>query len=656
MRTAENRINVWHFLLLGFLSAFFIALVATLMEVRLTGAASGRIHMMLEGNYLIVSLYALGFQILLFGIPGALSGLVYHIFTRSVPSAGRYRIVSAVYGINFCLFFLYEFYASSKGVLFKLPVSWGHRMLWYTALLVLSFAGWMLFSFLSRNLLKRAHSLRWLGVISLVIVLFSVGCIWYFPAHKAHADLSNCTSSAAGTDRSMPNIILITIDTLRSDFLGCYGNDSISTPEIDRLAEEGVLFERCQSPVPITLPSHASILSATYPLTHGLRNNGSMRLSPSISFLAEVLSERGYLTAAFVSSFVLDARFGLNSGFDCYEDRFSNLLLSLLNAPVSKLSVSPVLRRVNLSGLNTYWRRGNETVERVVDWLEKDPESPCFLWVHLFDPHDPLCPPPPFDTMYLDDSLPVEMRERIERGEFVRPHRGKVKDMTLEEKKIVTALYKGEVSFTDRQVGILLRQCAARGLLDNAIVVLTSDHGQSLFEHDFFGHAEYIYEQTLSIPLIFMKEGTISGGRRVSTMTESLDIAPTILAMAGIPVPPSFQGRSLVPLIERRGFDGKDIFLSESLFSSDRNLRSYGLREGEWKYIRPFGGGDELYRLSVDPGEEENLSILEPDKATRMSVKLDSVIAQYRSEDVIDEEEELSPFAADALKALGYIQ
>ena len=246
--------------------------------------------------------------------------------------------------------------------------------------------------------------------------------------------------SARSPGPARPDIVIITVDTLRADRLGCYGFAPARTPYIDRLASEGVLVEHAIAPTPITLPSHASIFTGLYPPAHGVRDNGRYRLPDDVTTLAERLKADGYLTQAFVSSMVLHRRFNLNQGFDGYDDEIRS--------------------EGDAKMFHFQERSGARTMDRVTHWLETGPGSspgtPFFLWIHLFDPHQPYEPPE-------------------------------------EDAKRAPTLYDGEIASVDRQIGRFVDALKKRGSFDDTVLVFTSDHGESLGEHREATHALFIY-------------------------------------------------------------------------------------------------------------------------------------------------------------------
>ena len=274
------------------------------------------------------------------------------------------------------------------------------------------------------------------------------------------------------------NLLIVTIDTTRPDRLGFYGNDEIATPNLDRLASRGAVFTRALATAPITLPSHASILTGRYPHHHGVRTNGLPPLESGETTLAEVLAEHGYDTAAFVSSFILEKQFGLAQGFGRYDDETH--------------SESAVM------GYSE--RRADRTTDRALEWLRRSGPRPFFLWVHYYDPHASYSPPEPFEDSSAND-------------------------------------YDGELAFVDQQVGRLLEGVAASSDED-ALVVVTSDHGESFGEHGEQSHGFLVNEATLRIPLIVTTTRGLSTPVRIDELVSQVDLMPTVLRFSAFRLRP----------------------------------------------------------------------------------------------------------------------
>jgi len=398
-----------------------------------------------------------------------------------------------------------------------------------------------------------------------------------------------------------PNLILITLDTLRADHLGAYGYPGATTPVLDRLAADGVVFMNAASTAPLTLPAHASVLTGQYPFRHRVRDNLNFRLRDDALTLAEILVDQGYATGGFIGAAVLDARSGIGQGFQAY----------------SRLDTSGIIGQPRID--EDVQRLGSEVVREALTWIEAQ-GGPLFAWVHLFDPHLPYDPPPPYDRRHSDSP------------------------------------YDGEIAFTDEVVGRLLRGLADSGRLGNTVIVVAGDHGEGLGDHGEERHSFFIYDSTIRVPLIFWAPGLLPSGRVVEAQASLVDVLPTCLALLEIPDPQgaSRDGIDLRPFMEQDGPTGRLVY-SESLvplidfgWSDLRSLRS----ESE-KYIsapRP-----ELYDLSSDHDEMDNLVAASPMRAATLRAHLDEMLA----EDDLDQRDLGSQVADDRalqqLRSLGYV-
>lgn len=401
------------------------------------------------------------------------------------------------------------------------------------------------------------------------------------------------------------NLLLITIDTCRSDRVSCYGNHRIRTPNLDALAAGGVLFADAQCQAPITLPSHCSIMTGLYPTAHGVRDNGRFTLDPSNTTLAEVLAARGYETAAFVGAFPVLGKFGLAQGFATYSDDVAS-------------------RRVRGHGVIRE-RRASEVTSKAIEWLAGAGDAPFFAWVHYFDPHWPYEPPEPYDAQYA--SFP----------------------------------YDGEIAFVDAQIGRLLDALAERGLAQNTIVVATSDHGEGLGEHKEYSHSVLVYDGAMRVPLIvaLAAPGAAAHGADVapregliaSSQVRTVDIMPTILDLAGIDLPAGLDGVALrddtgAPLPPEAGVCYMESFAPWYGFQWSP-LRA--LRTSSWKFIE--APKSELYDLVADPREEANLLA----SGGRRGAPWRVALAEIAVERGPSAEAEMDAETVEGLRALGYI-
>lgn len=389
-----------------------------------------------------------------------------------------------------------------------------------------------------------------------------------------------------------PNLLFITIDTLRPDRLGAYGYQNVKTPIIDALASGGILFQDAICQTPLTLVSHSSIFTGLNPNVHGVRDNAYIALGEQFTTLAEILKSQGYETGAFIGSGVLDKRYGLSQGFDYY----------------SKYQPAAV------AGYESQ-RRASEVAAEAQEWLDTRHPNKFFLWLHLYDPHFPYDPPEPFRSQY-------------------------------------SSPYDGEIAYTDVILGRFLAELRARAMLDNTIIVLAADHGESLGEHREEDHGYFIYDATLKIPLIFHWSGGLPAGKIISEQVQSIDILPTLGELMGFSVGPSVQGKSLMPLIRGQRNSGQTYAYAESftprLYYGWSDLKC--IRTREWKYIE--APQPELYNLLHDPGELNNVAAQNSLKVQELRNRLKSFLQV--STDIV------RPAAVDAermeqLAALGYV-
>lgn len=394
------------------------------------------------------------------------------------------------------------------------------------------------------------------------------------------------------------NVLLITVDTLRADYLSCNGSSKVQTPNLDRLSKDGVNFTQARTPVPLTLPAHASILTGFYPPSHGVRDNGTYRLAGKQLTLAEVMKKHGYITAAFVASFVLDHRFGLNQGFDVYDDKIS------MNA----------LQQEDLEAE----RNGEAIYKSFAQWLEGNREQkPFFVWIHLYDPHTPYDPPEPYRTKYSGNR------------------------------------YAGEVAYSDAIVGKIIQLFEHRKLLSNSMIAVVADHGEGLGDHNELTHSVLIYNSTLHVPMMIYAPGLIRQGTQVSSLSRTIDLAPTLLDYAGIQEKLG-EGTSLRSAIEKKDPGTELVAYSESLYPR-LNLgwsELYGLESGKNHFI--LAPRSELYDTQNDLAEMNNLISQLQGPARQFQQKLEIIVAknskaQASTASSMDEE------AKEKLASLGYV-
>jgi arylsulfatase A-like enzyme/Flp pilus assembly protein TadD len=390
----------------------------------------------------------------------------------------------------------------------------------------------------------------------------------------AAAILLSASACAVGDER--PDVLIVTVDTLRADRVGCYGDAEAKTPAMDRLAAGGARFTRASTVAPITLPSHASIFTGRYPASHGVRNNGTFSLPEGEQTLAEVFRDAGWRTGAFVGSYVLARPYGLAQGFEAYDDRFEG---------PGEVAPPP---GAAARGAKPSERRAGAVTDAALAWYRSlSPGAPSFVWVHYYDPHADYAAPEPYLSSFPDR-------------------------------------YRGEIAYVDAELDRLLRGLEALRRPRRTLIVVVSDHGEAFGEHGETQHGLFVYEPTIHVPLLMAFEGVIPAGRVEEHEVSLVDLAPTVAALTGVRLDREIQGRDLSPALLR----GEPPEAGEGLLVENLLPRLefgwselYALRRGGWKYIdapRP-----ELYDLRADAEEIEDLAPARPDetRAAREAVR-----------------------------------
>ena len=394
------------------------------------------------------------------------------------------------------------------------------------------------------------------------------------------------------------NIVLISIDTCRADYLSCYGYKRQITPNIDELGRNGVIFRNAISPVPITLPAHCSMLTGKIPPYHGVHDNQGYRLADAEITLAEIMTENGFTTGAAIGGFPLDSRFGLDQGFQWYDDN---------------LDVAKVVNPVNQ-------RRGEYVTDSGIAWLEKHQEEKLFLFLHYYDPHFPYEAPQGFKS---ESDAPSER-------------------------------YAAEIGYTDHCIGRVVQTLKRLDLYDSTLIIITSDHGESLGEHGEDEHGYFIYQGVLKVPLIF-KLPEAETSRTVAVPAGLIDIVPTLCVLLGRPPPDGIQGMDLSPyLLEKEPSTQPRSLFCESLTATKYGAAPLlGLVTDRWKYI--YTKRPELYDLVGDAAESSNLLDQEPDVTRRLTEELRQMVPLELSHKDSGTTVAIDLQSAKRLQALGYI-
>jgi arylsulfatase A-like enzyme/Tfp pilus assembly protein PilF len=387
-----------------------------------------------------------------------------------------------------------------------------------------------------------------------------------------------------------PDVVLITVDTLRADRVG-----ASLTPAINAVGVRGARFLTARTTVPLTLPAHVSLMTGAIPPATGVRLNGAHRFDGSRPTLARLFKDAGRDTAAFIGAFVLDRQFGLGAGFDTYDDQIAR-------SPGAPLRLEAE-------------RPASIVADRAIAWLKSrqqpagQPRRPFFLWAHVYDPHAPYTPPS--DALARAGGKP----------------------------------YDGEVTYADAEIGRLLRAITDRGDSGRTLVVILGDHGESLGEHGERTHGMLLYDGALRIPLVIAGPGVPAGDRQ--QLVSIVDVAPTVLRLAGLDVSPGMQGRDLF----------SDPAAAHEVYAETQYPRTLGwspltaLVEERWKVIAPEGGGEELYDLERDPGERDNASAQRPEVVQAAAARLSAI----RKSEAPASASAPSAEAQDRLRALGYV-
>jgi arylsulfatase A-like enzyme len=412
---------------------------------------------------------------------------------------------------------------------------------------------------------------------------------------------------AVRADESWPNIILISVDTLRPDHLGCYGYHRNTSPRIDQLATEGALFENAISSTSWTLPAHCAMFTGLADTVHGCLDM-DRRLDDSRTTLAERFKAVGYATVGFFSGPALHPIFGVSQGFDKYVDctSFSELTLRVATAGQSlDGGVVGAAAHADITNPRVY--------EEVQKWLKENVRRPFFMFIHMWDVHSDFIPPPPYDRKFDPDYAGSVTGENFIIDPSINP---KMPQRDLEH---IIALYDGEIAWTDEHIGKILDDLERLELRDSTVVMLLADHGEEFFEHGRKGHRKTLYDEVIRIPLIVCYPGRVPAGQRFQQQARMIDVVPTLLELVGMPAPTDVMGQSLVPLFSGRRLPDDPLAVSE-LFSVGRELRSFRRPDRKMIYNEQTRAAL-LYNLAADPGEAAPL----PDAA--------GPIAQLMSDD-----------------------
>ena len=428
--------------------------------------------------------------------------------------------------------------------------------------------------------------------IALLLLISGYGAFHFFAKNKGSQNHSVSY-----------NVLLVSIDTVRADYLRLYDAKGVETSNLEQLAKEGILFRKAISQIPYTLPSHTSLFTGLHPVAHGVRDNVEDILRKEIPTIAETFQKHGYNTAGFIGSMVLNRTTGLAKGFEYYDD---------------------FLSRADVRGedLGAIERRAQEVFYSFQNWQEKRTEQkPFFAFLHFYDPHDPYEPPASFFP----------------------------KEDTAQER------YKGEIRYVDHVLGNLFEFLRSKNLWDNTILVITSDHGEMLQEHGEIGHGYFLYQPALSVPLIFHVPNG-KQGKEIPDIVQLVDVPSTLLELTGLPIPRGMQGESLVPFLQGESRRKNRFALSESYFASIQLGVSpiFSIQDSTWKYIE--SPHPELYDLAKDPKETRNIIEEKKSLSQQMKQKLLKYGEIHRGPAAEQSEKRsITPEQEEQFAALGYL-
>lgn len=455
-------------------------------------------------------------------------------------------------------------------------------------------------------------------------------------------------SMPARTDK--PNVVLLIIDTLRDDRMGCYGYERNTTPAMDAIGKEGVLFEQTYVQWASSLPSHASIMTSTYPHVHGAFPNGKS-LNPKFLTLAKILKEQGYANGAFVTNSLVGNQYNFQLGYDTFIDMAALDYKNTTSAAwVHGLNLIRVVDQLTDNDFFT---------ELALSWLDAHQNGPFLLWMQWLYPHAPYRPPAGFLKKFESGYTGIA-NGSLAQIDLINK---KKLQLSAADEQHYTNLYDAEVAFSDYQAGRILDRLRELNLMDNSLVIITADHGENLNEHGMeYGHYG-VYDSSLRIPLIFYMPKRLPSGERISQVVQSIDIAPTILDLLGIARPEQFQGRSLRALIEEDTDHAAGAQAQSVMFRDNVNFLS--LRSGDWKVLLKVRDGEnyyELYHIPSDPKELDNLFESNRTVADSLKAALTGWIEQnFNPTDLVYVpgtyfKEDFDKATIARLRALGYVK
>ena len=445
-----------------------------------------------------------------------------------------------------------------------------------------------------------------------------------------------------------PNVIFISIDTLRPDHLGLGGYDRETSPFLDEFAKRGVLFDNAFAQASWTLPSHMSMLTSSYPHTHRVETQ-SNALPETVPTLAGAFRDAGYTTLGYITWLFLTERYGFGKGFDRYDEILPT------RDPETGAKLDPNAERLVDEVLSTFVH-----VDRTDPATGEDVSPPFFLFLHLFDPHLDYAPPLEYAQKFDPTVETTEIGTFVYLQGWVKDRVGNVPEMPADLFRQVKALYDGEIAYVDDQLRRLFGEMEQAGLLENTVIAITSDHGEEFFEHGSIeGHQWTLYDEVLHVPLLLVFPDGRRAGERNERIVETIDIAPTLLGLAGVPVPDRFEGRSLLTALDPQAEWDERTYSQIKRFNQKWAMRTPTHKiiytaDTKPRFAAPIVPGYELYDLIHDPGETENIYAEEDSLSKALTLRL-KAWARQKSDEEAGLGPQLSEEERERLKSVGYI-
>jgi arylsulfatase A-like enzyme len=497
----------------------------------------------------------------------------------------------------------------------------------------------------------------WLGAaVAMLLVVGGLGAaVGFWPGGSSAVRPAAEGSQAA----NRPNVLLVTIDTLRADHVGCYGYDRPTTPVLDALAREGMLFTQAFAQSSWTKPSTASLLTSHYPTMHQMNLDHS-KLAEAEVLLTEVLQGQGYETAILSGNPWVTPEYGFDQGVDyfysVYDERFARATvfmraLKRVNRFVDRHDTVYNLIKRGVQGELSTTERDDILGAEAARWLAQPRAHPTFLYVHFMSPHHPYDPPPPFDRAFVQKPQDPPVTAYPRKSYFFHEQGDRLPPEQYDD---MVGRYDGDILFVDTVFGKLLARMRELDLLERTVVIVTADHGEEFFDHSNWGHGHSVYNELLHVPLLVRFPARITANGRIDEPVMSVDVMPTILELASAPATGTFAGRSLVPLMEGRAWSHSPEAFAELLY---RYGQGRALVQGEKKLVETIVGQDRrtmLYDLKSDPGETRNIldGLPQPLPQERRLAEVRAWAEEHRIDAA---EAHVSEDMKGRLKALGYV-